>query len=147
MQKLTDMSLVGAFRLTTGSLEIPAWNGAHHCPKVNSLFSQLLVAPWKCYWRPLVDRFLTPGCVCSGFFVPPGDSSELDEIHHSVRPFAPRQSDLSYAGTTPSPPAITESTQQTHTHLSHPPPEDPLGPLPDNWEMAYTENGEVYFIE
>lgn len=85
--------------------------------------------------------------MCSGFLVPPGDSSELDEIHHSVRPFAPRQSDLSYAGTTPSPPATTESTQQTHTHLSHPPPEDPLGPLPDNWEMAYTENGEVYFIE
>uniref|UniRef100_A0A8C7SNB2 Membrane associated guanylate kinase, WW and PDZ domain containing 1a n=1 Tax=Oncorhynchus mykiss TaxID=8022 RepID=A0A8C7SNB2_ONCMY len=26
-------------------------------------------------------------------------------------------------------------------------PEDPLGPLPDNWEMAYTENGEVYFID
>ncbi|XP_063330653.1 membrane-associated guanylate kinase, WW and PDZ domain-containing protein 1b isoform X4 [Pelmatolapia mariae] len=76
-----------------------------------------------------------------------GDSSELDEIHHSVRPFAPRQSDLSYAGTTPSPPATTESTQQTNTHLSHPPPEDPLGPLPDNWEMAYTENGEVYFID
>uniref|UniRef100_A0A8D0CFY6 Membrane associated guanylate kinase, WW and PDZ domain containing 1 n=1 Tax=Scleropages formosus TaxID=113540 RepID=A0A8D0CFY6_SCLFO len=24
---------------------------------------------------------------------------------------------------------------------------DPLGPLPDNWEMAYTENGEVYFID
>ncbi|XP_041835638.1 membrane-associated guanylate kinase, WW and PDZ domain-containing protein 1b isoform X7 [Melanotaenia boesemani] len=76
-----------------------------------------------------------------------GDSSELDEIHHSVRPFAPRQSDLSYPGTTPSPSATTESTQQTHSHLSHPPPEDPLGPLPDNWEMAYTENGEVYFID
>uniref|UniRef100_A0AAQ5Z7T8 Membrane-associated guanylate kinase, WW and PDZ domain-containing protein 1 n=1 Tax=Amphiprion ocellaris TaxID=80972 RepID=A0AAQ5Z7T8_AMPOC len=53
----------------------------------------------------------------------------------------------SYPGTTPSPPATTESTQQTHSHLSHPPPEDPLGPLPDNWEMAYTENGEVYFID
>uniref|UniRef100_A0A8C8CKJ6 Membrane-associated guanylate kinase, WW and PDZ domain-containing protein 1 n=1 Tax=Oncorhynchus tshawytscha TaxID=74940 RepID=A0A8C8CKJ6_ONCTS len=26
-------------------------------------------------------------------------------------------------------------------------PEDPLGPLPGNWEMAYTENGEVYFID
>lgn len=25
--------------------------------------------------------------------------------------------------------------------------EEELGPLPDNWEMAYTENGEVYFIE
>ncbi|XP_053171227.1 membrane-associated guanylate kinase, WW and PDZ domain-containing protein 1b isoform X5 [Scomber japonicus] len=76
-----------------------------------------------------------------------GDSSELDEIHHSVRPFAPRQSEPSYPGTTPSPPSTTESTQQSHPHLSHPPPEDPLGPLPDNWEMAYTENGEVYFID
>uniref|UniRef100_A0A667Y529 Membrane-associated guanylate kinase, WW and PDZ domain-containing protein 1 n=1 Tax=Myripristis murdjan TaxID=586833 RepID=A0A667Y529_9TELE len=53
----------------------------------------------------------------------------------------------SYTGTTPSPPATTESTQQTHPHLSHPPPEDPLGPLPENWEMAYTESGEVYFID
>uniref|UniRef100_H2T0I9 Membrane-associated guanylate kinase, WW and PDZ domain-containing protein 1 n=1 Tax=Takifugu rubripes TaxID=31033 RepID=H2T0I9_TAKRU len=41
----------------------------------------------------------------------------------------------------------TTSTQQTHSHLSHPPSEDPLGPLPDNWEMAYTEDGEVYFID
>ncbi|KAJ7396011.1 hypothetical protein BTVI_149461 [Pitangus sulphuratus] len=24
---------------------------------------------------------------------------------------------------------------------------DDLGPLPDNWEMAYTEKGEVYFID
>nr|XP_043880341.1 membrane-associated guanylate kinase, WW and PDZ domain-containing protein 1b isoform X7 [Solea senegalensis] len=76
-----------------------------------------------------------------------GDSSELDEIHHSARPYIPRQSEPSYSGTTPSPTATTESTQQTHPHLSHPPPEDPLGPLPDNWEMAYTENGEVYFID
>ncbi|XP_024125006.1 membrane-associated guanylate kinase, WW and PDZ domain-containing protein 1b isoform X6 [Oryzias melastigma] len=76
-----------------------------------------------------------------------GDSSELDEIHQSVRPFVPRQSDLSYSGTTPSPSATTESTQQTHPHLSHPPQEDQLGPLPENWEMAYTDSGEVYFID
>ncbi|XP_057703204.1 membrane-associated guanylate kinase, WW and PDZ domain-containing protein 1b isoform X6 [Corythoichthys intestinalis] len=76
-----------------------------------------------------------------------GESSELDEIHRSVRPFTPRQSDPSYLGTNPLPPATTESTQQTHPNLSHPPPEDPQGPLPDNWEMAYTENGEVYFID
>lgn len=33
--------------------------------------------------------------------------------------------------------------------MSIPKPEenDELGPLPDNWEMAYTEKGEVYFIE
>uniref|UniRef100_A0A4W6FDI1 Membrane-associated guanylate kinase, WW and PDZ domain-containing protein 1 n=1 Tax=Lates calcarifer TaxID=8187 RepID=A0A4W6FDI1_LATCA len=42
---------------------------------------------------------------------------------------------------------LSQLTQQTHSHLSHPPTEDPLGPLPDNWEMAYTENGEVYFID
>lgn len=24
---------------------------------------------------------------------------------------------------------------------------DESDPLPDNWEMAYTEKGEVYFIE
>lgn len=24
---------------------------------------------------------------------------------------------------------------------------DSLGPLPTNWEKAYTENGETYFIE
>uniref|UniRef100_A0A8C7ZJR1 Membrane-associated guanylate kinase, WW and PDZ domain-containing protein 1 n=1 Tax=Oryzias sinensis TaxID=183150 RepID=A0A8C7ZJR1_9TELE len=56
-------------------------------------------------------------------------------------------SDLSYSGTTPSPSATTESTQQTHFHLSHPPQEDQLGPLPENWEMAYTDSGEVYFID
>ncbi|XP_072307732.1 membrane-associated guanylate kinase, WW and PDZ domain-containing protein 1b isoform X3 [Eucyclogobius newberryi] len=76
-----------------------------------------------------------------------GDSSEFEELHHSVRPFPPHQSAPSYLGTTPSPAVTTESAQQPHPHLSQPPPEDPLGPLPDNWEMAYTENGEVYFID
>ncbi|XP_017602675.1 PREDICTED: membrane-associated guanylate kinase, WW and PDZ domain-containing protein 1 isoform X19 [Corvus brachyrhynchos] len=53
------------------------------------------------------------------------------------------------------PPSATES----HTHIpttepsqnlpQYLPPsaEDNLGPLPENWEMAYTENGEVYFID
>ncbi|TWW64782.1 Membrane-associated guanylate kinase, WW and PDZ domain-containing protein 2 [Takifugu flavidus] len=33
--------------------------------------------------------------------------------------------------------------------ITAPQPEetDELGPLPDNWEMAYTEKGEVYFID
>ncbi|XP_053083155.1 membrane-associated guanylate kinase, WW and PDZ domain-containing protein 1b isoform X7 [Pangasianodon hypophthalmus] len=69
-----------------------------------------------------------------------GDSSEPDE-HPSVRPFAPSHRFNS------APTAATESTQNTHTHPSHPTDEDPLGPLPENWEMAYTENGEVYFID
>ncbi|XP_068023659.1 membrane-associated guanylate kinase, WW and PDZ domain-containing protein 2 isoform X5 [Melanerpes formicivorus] len=33
-------------------------------------------------------------------------------------------------------------TKQTKTEEN-----DDLGPLPDNWEMAYTEKGEVYFID
>ncbi|XP_063253037.1 membrane-associated guanylate kinase, WW and PDZ domain-containing protein 2 isoform X9 [Prinia subflava] len=33
------------------------------------------------------------------------------------------------------------------TKQSKPEENDDLGPLPDNWEMAYTEKGEVYFID
>uniref|UniRef100_A0A673HBF7 Membrane-associated guanylate kinase, WW and PDZ domain-containing protein 1 n=1 Tax=Sinocyclocheilus rhinocerous TaxID=307959 RepID=A0A673HBF7_9TELE len=32
-------------------------------------------------------------------------------------------------------------------HPGLPPDQDPLGPLPDNWETAYTESGEIYFID
>uniref|UniRef100_A0AAY4BYA1 Uncharacterized protein n=1 Tax=Denticeps clupeoides TaxID=299321 RepID=A0AAY4BYA1_9TELE len=70
------------------------------------------------------------------------NSSEADE-HTSVRPNASRDNAL-YNST---PPPTTDGPQQTHTHLLHPPEEDQLGPLPENWEMAYTENGEVYFID
>lgn len=90
-------------------------------------------------------------CVCLANVLPyppllfTGDSSEPDE-HPSVRPYAPRENAPSY-GVNNASSSTTDSSQQTHTHLSHPPIEDPLGPLPDNWEMAYTENGEVYFIE
>ncbi|XP_051967903.1 membrane-associated guanylate kinase, WW and PDZ domain-containing protein 1-like isoform X6 [Xyrauchen texanus] len=73
-----------------------------------------------------------------------GDSSEPDD-HPSVRPFA-RDHVLPY-GLNSISASTTESSQNTHTHPSHPTEEDPLGPLPDNWEMAYTENGEVYFID
>ncbi|XP_072233565.1 membrane-associated guanylate kinase, WW and PDZ domain-containing protein 2a isoform X2 [Leuresthes tenuis] len=33
------------------------------------------------------------------------------------------------------------------TVVPKPEENDELGPLPDNWEMAYTEKGEVYFID
>lgn len=73
---------------------------------------------------------------------PTGDSSEPDE-----HPYAPRENAPSY-GVNNTLSSTTEDSQQTHIHLSHPPTEeDPLGPLTDNWEMAYTENGELYFIE
>uniref|UniRef100_A0A8C8DEH2 Membrane-associated guanylate kinase, WW and PDZ domain-containing protein 1 n=1 Tax=Oncorhynchus tshawytscha TaxID=74940 RepID=A0A8C8DEH2_ONCTS len=73
---------------------------------------------------------------------PTGDSSEPDE-----HPYAPRENAPSY-GVNSTLSSTTEDSQQTHIHLSHPPTEeDPLGPLTDNWEMAYTENGELYFID
>ncbi|KAJ8265634.1 hypothetical protein COCON_G00147330 [Conger conger] len=74
-----------------------------------------------------------------------GDPSERDE-RSVARPYPPRPRVPSYglSGTSAS---TTESSQQTHGHPQPPQEEDPLGPLPDNWEMAYTENGEVYFID
>ncbi|XP_028905921.1 membrane-associated guanylate kinase, WW and PDZ domain-containing protein 1 isoform X26 [Ornithorhynchus anatinus] len=41
---------------------------------------------------------------------------------------------------------ITESSQKLPQYLPLS-AEENLGPLPENWEMAYTENGEVYFID
>uniref|UniRef100_A0AAQ4RIX7 Membrane-associated guanylate kinase, WW and PDZ domain-containing protein 1 n=1 Tax=Gasterosteus aculeatus aculeatus TaxID=481459 RepID=A0AAQ4RIX7_GASAC len=75
----------------------------------------------------------------------PGERQEDDDedLPDMTSSFTGRRSVFA----TPSPSATTESTQQSNSHLSHPPPEDPLGILPDNWEMAYTESGEVYFID
>ncbi|KAM4650736.1 membrane-associated guanylate kinase, WW and PDZ domain-containing protein 1 isoform 3-T3 [Discoglossus pictus] len=41
---------------------------------------------------------------------------------------------------------ITEASQKLPQYLP-PADEGSLGPLPENWEMAFTENGEVYFID
>ncbi|KAM4722779.1 membrane-associated guanylate kinase, WW and PDZ domain-containing protein 1 [Rhinophrynus dorsalis] len=41
---------------------------------------------------------------------------------------------------------ITEASQKLPQYLP-PSDEETLGPLPENWEMAFTENGEVYFID
>ncbi|XP_041725005.1 membrane-associated guanylate kinase, WW and PDZ domain-containing protein 2 isoform X3 [Coregonus clupeaformis] len=55
------------------------------------------------------------------------------------------------------PPAFTEPPTEGEEPSEGEPPKSPpklpkgdeeeLGPLPDNWEMAYTEKGEVYFID
>uniref|UniRef100_A0A671LC44 Membrane-associated guanylate kinase, WW and PDZ domain-containing protein 1 n=1 Tax=Sinocyclocheilus anshuiensis TaxID=1608454 RepID=A0A671LC44_9TELE len=42
--------------------------------------------------------------------------------------------------------APKEETEPPKSPLK-PDENDELGPLPDNWEMAYTEKGEVYFID
>ncbi|KAJ8379099.1 hypothetical protein AAFF_G00231040 [Aldrovandia affinis] len=73
-----------------------------------------------------------------------GDSSEQDQWP-VLQLYALKQKVPSY-GLSSASASTTDSSKHTHGHLQ-PPKEDPLGPLPDNWEMAYTENGEVYFID
>ncbi|XP_061571289.1 membrane-associated guanylate kinase, WW and PDZ domain-containing protein 2a isoform X3 [Cololabis saira] len=45
------------------------------------------------------------------------------------------------------PEAPKEDGQSPKAVVPKPDENDELGPLPDNWEMAYTEKGEVYFID
>ncbi|XP_051949853.1 membrane-associated guanylate kinase, WW and PDZ domain-containing protein 1-like isoform X1 [Xyrauchen texanus] len=66
-----------------------------------------------------------------------GDSSRPD-VHGVVRENAPTYV-LNNMAASPS---------ANSKHLpALPPDEDPLRPLPVNWEMACTENGEIYFID
>lgn len=67
------------------------------------------------------------------------DSGDQDEHPLQEAALAPVNSSLVAA-------PITDPSQKFPQHLPLS-AEDNLGPLPQNWEMAYTENGEVYFIE
>ncbi|XP_059800259.1 membrane-associated guanylate kinase, WW and PDZ domain-containing protein 1b isoform X2 [Hypanus sabinus] len=67
------------------------------------------------------------------------DSSEQDE-HNTPKEAAPV-----YSSHTSSNSHKTEAPQHPEYHSD--PAVDSLGPLPDNLEMAFTENGEVYFID
>ncbi|XP_077181194.1 membrane-associated guanylate kinase, WW and PDZ domain-containing protein 1 isoform X14 [Paroedura picta] len=70
------------------------------------------------------------------------DSGEQDEHNtHNPRETAPPPVNSSI-NTVPT----TEPSQKLPQYLP-PCAEENLGPLPENWEMAYTENGEVYFID
>nr|XP_027810337.1 membrane-associated guanylate kinase, WW and PDZ domain-containing protein 1 isoform X8 [Marmota flaviventris] len=67
------------------------------------------------------------------------DSGDQDEHPLQEAALAPVNSSLVAA-------PITDPSQKFPQHLPLS-AEDNLGPLPQNWEMAYTENGEVYFID
>ncbi|MFT7804891.1 membrane-associated guanylate kinase, WW and PDZ domain-containing protein 1-like [Arapaima gigas] len=73
-----------------------------------------------------------------------GNSSQQDE--QAVLRLQSTQDKAPSYGLRDASATTTDGHQQTHASLQ-PPQEDLLGPLPDNWEMAYTENGEVYFID
>ncbi|KAM6981686.1 membrane-associated guanylate kinase, WW and PDZ domain-containing protein 1-like isoform 18-T18 [Tautogolabrus adspersus] len=75
-----------------------------------------------------------------------GNPNDPDESRGGIlRPYPVRDNAPS-CGLNNAATSTSESGQQT---LAEPQvsPEDPLGPLPENWEMAYTENGELYFID
>ncbi|XP_074862266.1 membrane-associated guanylate kinase, WW and PDZ domain-containing protein 1 isoform X26 [Carettochelys insculpta] len=70
------------------------------------------------------------------------DSGDQDEHNiHSIRETAPPPVNSSITAI-----PTTEPSQKLPQYLP-PSAEENLGPLPENWEMAYTENGEVYFID
>ncbi|XP_017682357.1 PREDICTED: membrane-associated guanylate kinase, WW and PDZ domain-containing protein 1 isoform X19 [Lepidothrix coronata] len=70
------------------------------------------------------------------------ESGDQDEHNvHIVRETAPPSVIDSHTNV-----PTTEPSQNLPQYLP-PSAEDNLGPLPENWEMAYTENGEVYFID
>uniref|UniRef100_A0A8C0IEH5 Membrane associated guanylate kinase, WW and PDZ domain containing 1 n=1 Tax=Bubo bubo TaxID=30461 RepID=A0A8C0IEH5_BUBBB len=75
----------------------------------------------------------------SSFTAESGDQDEHNT--HIVRETAPPSATDSHTNV-----PTTEPSQNLPQYLP-PSAEDNLGPLPENWEMAYTENGEVYFID
>nr|XP_047927933.1 membrane-associated guanylate kinase, WW and PDZ domain-containing protein 1 isoform X22 [Anser cygnoides] len=75
----------------------------------------------------------------SSFTAESGDQDEHNT--HIVRETAPPSVLDSHTNV-----PTTEPSQNLPQYLP-PSAEDNLGPLPENWEMAYTENGEVYFID
>uniref|UniRef100_A0A8C6Q4F0 Membrane-associated guanylate kinase, WW and PDZ domain-containing protein 1 n=1 Tax=Nothobranchius furzeri TaxID=105023 RepID=A0A8C6Q4F0_NOTFU len=79
-------------------------------------------------------------------FTGEGNPNDQDESRSSIlRPYPARDNAIP-CGLNNATASTVESGQQT---LAEPQvsPDDPLGPLPENWEMAYTENGELYFID
>lgn len=75
-----------------------------------------------------------------------GNPNDQDESRGGIlRPYPARENAPS-CGLNNAAISTSDSGQQTFAEPQVS-PEDPLGPLPENWEMAYTESGELYFIE
>lgn len=73
---------------------------------------------------------------------PPESSEHEDKSTDASGDAAPLSKPTEALGDVPK-----EDGQSPKTVVPKPEENDELGPLPDNWEMAYTEKGEVYFIE
>ncbi|XP_041935593.1 LOW QUALITY PROTEIN: membrane-associated guanylate kinase, WW and PDZ domain-containing protein 2a [Alosa sapidissima] len=74
------------------------------------------------------------------------ESSEHEDKSTDASGEMPPQSTLSDTPATDAPKEDDEAPPPA-PGPAKPDENDELGPLPDNWEMAYTEKGEVYFID
>ncbi|KAM9328026.1 membrane-associated guanylate kinase, WW and PDZ domain-containing protein 2a [Pholidichthys leucotaenia] len=84
--------------------------------------------------RPIVNG--------NGVAVTPESSEHEDKSTDASGDIAPQ------TNTAEAPTEVPKDDGQTpNTAVTKPEEIDELGPLPDNWEMAYTEKGEVYFID
>ncbi|XP_062239087.1 membrane-associated guanylate kinase, WW and PDZ domain-containing protein 2a isoform X3 [Platichthys flesus] len=78
----------------------------------------------------------------NGIAVTPESSEHEDKSTDASGDIAPQNSPAEASTETPKDDG--QSPKITVPKLEE---NDELGPLPDNWEMAYTEKGEVYFID
>lgn len=94
----------------------------------------------SCYPGTLVRSLFPSPLLCTG------NPNDQDESRGGIlRPYPARENAPS-CGLNNAAISTSDSGQQTFAEPQVS-PEDPLGPLPENWEMAYTESGELYFIE
>ncbi|MBN3289040.1 MAGI2 protein, partial [Polypterus senegalus] len=75
--------------------------------------------------------------------ITPESSEHEDKSTDASGDMAPQP----YVPPTPSQPEESKEDEEATIQMPKPEENDDLGSLPDNWEMAYTEKGEVYFID
>uniref|UniRef100_A0A8C6TPK1 Membrane associated guanylate kinase, WW and PDZ domain containing 2b n=1 Tax=Neogobius melanostomus TaxID=47308 RepID=A0A8C6TPK1_9GOBI len=84
----------------------------------------------------------------NGVAITPESSEHEDKSTDASGEVAVEGSGLTPASTEPAAEGDEEPKSPSKSPAKVPDPnEEELGPLPDNWEMAYTEKGEVYFID
>ncbi|XP_047430996.1 membrane-associated guanylate kinase, WW and PDZ domain-containing protein 2a isoform X4 [Mugil cephalus] len=84
--------------------------------------------------RPIVNG--------NGVAVTPESSEHEDKSTDASGDIAPQSNPAEAPAEGPK-----DDGQSPKMAMPKPDENDELGPLPDNWEMAYTEKGEVYFID
>ncbi|XP_041819666.1 membrane-associated guanylate kinase, WW and PDZ domain-containing protein 2a isoform X3 [Chelmon rostratus] len=84
--------------------------------------------------RPIVNG--------NGVAVTPESSEHEDKSTDASGDIAPQSNPAEIPAEAPKDDGVSPKVM-----VPKPEENDELGPLPDNWEMAYTEKGEVYFID